>query len=74
MQHFDRWMEKTLTEQMQTEYPDISKKRAEVLTKQFLIIMDGIFWEINLYSKEELDNQIENAMNIIQCLLKEEVR
>ncbi|WP_175637108.1 TetR/AcrR family transcriptional regulator [Oceanobacillus sojae] len=74
MQQFDIWMEQTLTEKMQKEYPDISKEKAIMLTKQFLIIMDGIFWEINIYEKEELEKQMEYAINIIECLLREEVK
>lgn len=74
MQRFDSWMEQILTEQMQKEYPNISEEKIIKITKQFLIIMDGIFWEINLYEKEELERQIEYAINIIECLLREEVK
>lgn len=74
MQRFDSWMEQILTEQMQKEYPNISEEKIIKITKQFLIIMDGIFWEINLYEKEELERQIEYAINIIEYLLREEVK
>ncbi len=74
MQRFDTWMEQTLIGKMQTEYPDISKEKAMRLTKQFLIIMDGLFWEINLYEKEELDKQMEYAISMMACLLREELK
>lgn len=72
MQHFDTWMEETLTALTQKEYPDKPKEKIIILTKQFLIIMDGIFWEMNLYEKEELEKQIEYSIGIIKYLLEEE--
>lgn len=74
MQRFDAWMEQTLTEQIQKDYPHISNESAKMVTKQFLILMDGVFWEINLYEKEALEKQMEYAINIMKCLLREEVK
>lgn len=69
MQNFDKWIIRTLTTFIKRDFPEISDEKASQITKQFILLMDGIFWEINLYDDEELHEQINQSLYIMEKLL-----
>lgn len=69
MKDFDYWLIDSLTDLIKRDKPSISDREASTITKQFLLLMDGVFWEINLYDEEELCEQIYHALHIIAILL-----
>src|SRR5690625_53160 len=70
MQKFDQWFVDALTGCIKNEISEISDEQASTLTKKFIILMDGIFWEMNLYTEKELEKHINHALDIITVLLK----
>lgn len=70
MKSFDTWMFDTLVELVQRDYPHLTETAAKTLTKQFVILMDGIFWEINLYEDDSLQEQIVEANHMMTKLLE----
>ncbi|GIN73121.1 TetR family transcriptional regulator [Bacillus sp. J14TS2] len=71
MKTFDIWMFDSLVELAKQDFPHLTEKKATMLTKQFALLMDGIFWEINLYDDETLQEQINQANTIMGILLEE---
>lgn len=70
MKTFDTWMFDSLVELAKRDFPHLTEAEAKVLTKQFVLLMDGIFWEINLYDEETLQEQIDQAHQIMAKLLE----
>ncbi|MBS4219477.1 TetR/AcrR family transcriptional regulator [Bacillus sp. FJAT-49711] len=66
---FDTWMIESLHHLIKRDFPEISDKETINLTRQFILLLDGIFWEINLYDDDELSMQIEQALHILEILL-----
>lgn len=69
MKVFDDWLIDSLKESIKREIPNISDLQTSVLTKQFLLLMDGVFWEINLYDEETLNKQIDYAIAMIENVI-----
>ena len=69
IQKFDTWLIDSLMSFIQRDKPDMNDMQAAQLIKQFVLIMDGIFWEINLYDEQPLKEQIDEALNIMKILL-----
>lgn len=70
MKTFDTWMLDSLAELAKRELPHLTETEAKMLTKQFVLLMDGIFWEINLYDDETLQEQIKQANEMMRKLLE----
>lgn len=69
MKNFDEWLIGSLNDLIKRDKPSISDKEAATITRQFILLMDGIFWEIHLYDHEELCEQIYHAIHIMAILL-----
>ncbi|MBS4197206.1 TetR/AcrR family transcriptional regulator [Lederbergia citri] len=69
MNKFDAWMIDSLHHLIKRDHPEKSDEETINLTRQFILLLDGIFWEINLYDDEELSEQIEQALHILDILL-----
>jgi AcrR family transcriptional regulator len=69
MAAFDSWLTDSLTSFLKQDYPFISDSESKRITRQFLLLMDGIFWEINFYDDKDLSEQIDLALQIIKSLL-----
>ncbi|MCJ8008463.1 TetR/AcrR family transcriptional regulator [Lederbergia wuyishanensis] len=69
MNKFDKWMIDSLHHLIKRDHPKISDEEAVNLTRKFILLLDGIFWEINLYDDDELSVQIEQAVHILEVLL-----
>lgn len=69
VQKFDKWLTDTLLALIHRDNQHLTDKQAERIVRQFAILIDGVFWEINLYEKHELDEQIEEAIYILELLL-----
>lgn len=69
IQQFDDWLINSLMALIKRDIPSINEHRATSLIKQFVVIMDGIFWEINLYDQQQLKDQIKEALYIMRILL-----
>ncbi|MCJ7842685.1 TetR/AcrR family transcriptional regulator [Lederbergia sp. NSJ-179] len=70
METFDTWMFESLVELAKRDFPHLTETEAKMLTKQFVLLMDGIFWEINLYDEHTLQEQIDQANKIMATLLE----
>ncbi len=70
MARFDDWLFESLLDITQIDQPHITEEQAVVLTKQAVLLMDGLFWEINLYDKNTLRDQIKLALDIMKILLE----
>ncbi|MCR2822592.1 TetR/AcrR family transcriptional regulator [Lederbergia panacisoli] len=69
MSKFDKWMIDSLHHLIKRDYPEKSDEETVNLTRQFILLLDGIFWEINLYDDDDLSEQIEQALHILDILL-----
>ena len=70
MEQFDEWLIFSLKTALKRDYPSISEQQRINLTKQFLLIMDGIFWEINLYDDIKFAEQIQHAFHLTTLILR----
>lgn len=69
MKRFDKWLIDSLLHLIKRDVPYITDENAVNLTKQFILLMDGVFWEINLYDDISLQEQIEQALHIMEILM-----
>lgn len=73
MQKFDLWFVEALSGCIKRDLPKISDEQANILTKQVIILMDGIFWQMILYDEAELKKHISYTLDIIEALLESAV-
>lgn len=72
IQIFDSWLKDTLTGLIRRDRHELGKEESARLVRQFVILMDGVFWEMNLYNADELKKQIRETQYIMRVLLRGE--
>ncbi|GKV66163.1 MULTISPECIES: TetR/AcrR family transcriptional regulator [Sporosarcina] len=65
MLSFNEWLTVSLENLVFKDYPHTSAKQVNNLIKQFVLLGNGLFWGINLYTNDSLVEQIELASQII---------
>lgn len=68
MKKFDIWFNDSLIHILKRD-KQLTDEQALRIIRQFILLLDAIFWEINLYEDEILAEQVEHATNIIIILL-----
>jgi len=69
MEGFDAWLIESLISLLKRDRPGITDKQATVVTRQFILLLDAVFWEMNLYEEEKLKEQISHALDMINMIL-----
>ena len=70
MEQFDNWLIQLLNTSLKHYYPSISDQQSVNVTKQFLLLMDGIFWEMTMYDENTLSEQLQHAFHLTTLILK----
>ncbi|WP_217588129.1 TetR/AcrR family transcriptional regulator [Lentibacillus saliphilus] len=69
MKQFDEWLLVALTDSIKREIPNISTSQTTAITMQFVLLMDGIFWETLLYDADTLNQQLDYAQEIMHTII-----
>ncbi|HJF33887.1 MAG TPA: TetR/AcrR family transcriptional regulator [Sporosarcina psychrophila] len=70
MEQFDNWLIQSLNTSLKHYYPSISGQQSVNVTKQFLLLMDGIFWEMTMYDENALSEQLQHAFHLTTLILR----
>ena len=65
----DDWIDDALFTLIKRDKPHITDTQALTITKHFTLLLDGLFWEIQLYDEVGLQKQIDHAVHVLDILL-----
>ncbi len=65
LQDFNDWLAQSIETTMRKEFQDISERSIKVVTSQFMLIANGIFWSVNVMEEELLNEQLRMAELLI---------
>ncbi|WP_282019342.1 TetR/AcrR family transcriptional regulator [Planomicrobium okeanokoites] len=68
MLDFDNWMLQSLESALLKTYPSIQTIEMDSIIKQFVLLANGVFWGINIYDSDYLEEQVQAADEIIQSM------
>ena len=68
MLHYADWLVESLETALRKSFPLIPTYEVDRVIKQFLLLGNGVFWGINLYSRDALEEQVILAERMIQSI------
>lgn len=64
---FSIWLADALNDALRRDFPDITESEATSVIGQYVLLANGIFWSINIFSPNELAFQLRMAEQMLQA-------
>lgn len=64
---FSIWLADALNDALRRDFPDITAPEATSVIGQYVLLANGIFWSINIFSPNELAFQLRMAEQMLQA-------
>ncbi|MFC7363983.1 MULTISPECIES: TetR/AcrR family transcriptional regulator [Bhargavaea] len=64
---FSIWLADALNDALRRDFPDITESEATSAIGQYVLLANGIFWSINIFSPNELVFQLRMAEQMLQA-------
>ncbi|WP_213422757.1 TetR/AcrR family transcriptional regulator [Bhargavaea massiliensis] len=64
---FSIWLADALNDALRRDFPDITDSEATSVIGQYVLLANGIFWSINIFSPNELAFQLRMAEQMLQA-------
>ncbi|MGM9921374.1 MAG: TetR/AcrR family transcriptional regulator [Bhargavaea sp.] len=64
---FSIWLADALNDALRRDFPDITESEATSAIGQYVLLANGIFWSINIFSPNELAFQLRMAEQMLQA-------
>ncbi|MBM7587190.1 AcrR family transcriptional regulator [Bacillus pakistanensis] len=71
MLHVNDWLASSLEDLLRQRYSCISAEDVDQVTKQFVLLANGVFWGMNLYDGQVFEEQVQMADQFISSMFKD---